>query len=193
MMSEEDRKGSNGRDSTTHGHGDSISIPMISIGNDKPEEEEIMEESYISSVYSNVTQVIKNSFTGPTLHDENYNHERGEGEDDATHYSYFHEAADHHNIHTIDPSAYEHVSSFVVMMEGAQQLDNDIIVKVNTQDFELTPCGAHLDALYRKTNTLLVGVVICIFLAKVYPPLGAVYLFPQITSTWIAVIIIICK
>lgn len=191
MMSEEDRKGSNGRDSTTHGHVGSIS--MISIGNDKPEEEEIMEESYISSVYSNVTQVIKNSFTGPTLHDENYNHERGEGEDDATHYSYFHEAADHHNIHTIDPSAYEHVSSFVVMMEGAQQLDNDIIVKVNTQDFELTPCGAHLDALYRKTNTLLVGVVICIFLAKVYPPLGAVYLFPQITSTWIAVIIIICK
>jgi sodium/bile acid cotransporter 7 len=36
----------------------------------------------------------------------------------------------------------------------------------------------------------VVMVVIALLLAKAYPPLGADYLQPQITSTWIAVIFI---
>jgi hypothetical protein len=36
----------------------------------------------------------------------------------------------------------------------------------------------------------LILVVVVILLAEAYPPLGAVYLAPQITATWIAVIFI---
>lgn len=39
-------------------------------------------------------------------------------------------------------------------------------------------------------NEFVVLVVIVILLAKAYPPLGAVYLAPHITATWIAVIFI---
>jgi hypothetical protein len=39
----------------------------------------------------------------------------------------------------------------------------------------------------------LILVVVVISLAKAYPPLGAVYLAPQITATWIAVIFIFSK
>lgn len=39
-------------------------------------------------------------------------------------------------------------------------------------------------------NSFLILVVIVILLAYAYPPLGAVYVYPQITATWIAVIFI---
>jgi hypothetical protein len=39
-------------------------------------------------------------------------------------------------------------------------------------------------------NEFVVLVIIVILLARAYPPLGADYLQPQITSTWIAVIFI---
>lgn len=39
-------------------------------------------------------------------------------------------------------------------------------------------------------NEFLILVVLAILLARAYPPLGAVYLAPQITATWIAVIFI---
>lgn len=39
-------------------------------------------------------------------------------------------------------------------------------------------------------NEFLILVVIVICLAKAYPPLGAEYLYPQITATWMAVIFI---
>jgi hypothetical protein len=39
----------------------------------------------------------------------------------------------------------------------------------------------------------LILIIIAICLAAAYPPLGADYLQPQITSTWIAVIFIFCK
>jgi hypothetical protein len=39
-------------------------------------------------------------------------------------------------------------------------------------------------------NDFVIMIVIAILLAKAYPPLGADYLQPQITSTWIAVIFI---
>jgi hypothetical protein len=39
----------------------------------------------------------------------------------------------------------------------------------------------------------LILIIISICLARAYPPLGAEYLQPQITSTWIAVVFIFCK
>ena len=46
-----------------------------------------------------------------------------------------------------------------------------------------------LSSIYR-SNSFLINIVIAIFLAYLYPPLGAIYLAPQITASWIAVIII---
>ncbi|GMH69454.1 hypothetical protein TL16_g05163, partial [Triparma laevis f. inornata] len=40
------------------------------------------------------------------------------------------------------------------------------------------------------TNSLLLGILVSILLALAYPKLGAVYLAPQITATWICVIYI---
>lgn len=40
------------------------------------------------------------------------------------------------------------------------------------------------------TNEFLILIVIVILLAKAYPPLGAIYLVPQVTATWIAVMFI---
>lgn len=46
--------------------------------------------------------------------------------------------------------------------------------------------------LYEK-ESLLIEVTLAIVFAKIYPQLGAVYLFPEITAHWIAVVIIFCK
>ena len=46
--------------------------------------------------------------------------------------------------------------------------------------------------LYEK-ESLLIEVTLAILFAKIYPRLGAVYLFPEITAHWIAVVIIFCK
>ena len=55
------------------------------------------------------------------------------------------------------------------------------------------PCHKRLyqkwQAIYAK-NSFLILVVIAILLAYAYPPLGATYLAPQITATWIAVMFI---
>ena len=40
------------------------------------------------------------------------------------------------------------------------------------------------------THTFLILVVCAILLAYAYQPLGATYLYPQITATWVAVMII---
>lgn len=40
------------------------------------------------------------------------------------------------------------------------------------------------------TNSFLIQVVIVILIAYAYPPLGATYLAPQVTATWIAVMVI---
>jgi len=40
------------------------------------------------------------------------------------------------------------------------------------------------------TNEFLILIVVVILLALAYPPIGAIYLAPQITATWIAVMII---
>lgn len=39
-------------------------------------------------------------------------------------------------------------------------------------------------------NEFVILVVIAILIARAYPPLGAEYLYPQITATWIAVVFI---
>ena len=39
-------------------------------------------------------------------------------------------------------------------------------------------------------NDFLLNILLAIALAKAYPPLGAVYLHPEISSTWVAVMII---
>ena len=41
-----------------------------------------------------------------------------------------------------------------------------------------------------QANEAMFLIVLAIILARAYPPLGAVYLYPQITSTWIAVMFI---
>ena len=43
---------------------------------------------------------------------------------------------------------------------------------------------------FYNTNSFLILVICAILLAYAYPPLGAVYLAPQITATWIAVMFI---
>ena len=49
-------------------------------------------------------------------------------------------------------------------------------------------CRRILDFCYAYQFPLL--ILLAIILAKAYPPLGAIYLQPQITATWIAVILI---
>ena len=60
------------------------------------------------------------------------------------------------------------------------------------KDETITPtpgiCDDVLDFL--QTNSFVILAAIAIGLAKLYPPLGAVYLCPQITATWLAVIFI---
>ena len=46
-----------------------------------------------------------------------------------------------------------------------------------------------ISSTYR-SNSFLIHIIIVILLAYLYPPLGAIYFYPQITASWIAVIII---
>jgi len=50
-------------------------------------------------------------------------------------------------------------------------------------------CGDLSKKIYG-THTFLIHVIIGILIAKAYPPLGGIYLAPQITATWVAVIFI---
>jgi sodium/bile acid cotransporter 7 len=42
-------------------------------------------------------------------------------------------------------------------------------------------------------NEFMILAILAIIIAKAYPPLGANYLKPKITASWIAVIFIFCK
>jgi len=58
---------------------------------------------------------------------------------------------------------------------------------------EAVPCHKKLWNLWCATfekYSLLILIAMAVSLAKAYPPLGAKYLAPQITSTWIAVMFI---
>ncbi len=46
---------------------------------------------------------------------------------------------------------------------------------------------------FYKSESLLIEVSAAIIAAKMYPRLGAEFLFPDVTAHWIAVIVIFCK
>ena len=43
-----------------------------------------------------------------------------------------------------------------------------------------------------RTNEFVILIIISILFAKAYPPLGAKYMYPRITSSWIVVVFIFC-
>lgn len=70
--------------------------------------------------------------------------------------------------------------------------DNDNDKKVEDESSAQTPSRRVIDRVmaFYWDNEFVCLVVIVILLARAYPPLGAEYLAPEITSTWIAVIFI---
>lgn len=61
---------------------------------------------------------------------------------------------------------------------------------METREDELKPTRWQRFVKFYWDYEFLILVVIVIMLARAYPPLGAIYLAPQITATWIAVIFI---
>lgn len=61
-----------------------------------------------------------------------------------------------------------------------------------TQDDRDTPRGIFWENLldFLQTNSFVIKAALAIGLAKLYPPLGATYVYPQITATWLAVVFI---
>ena len=80
--------------------------------------------------------------------------------------------------------------------ENAQQLSVAAIedapeeVEAEPQSRQVTFCRRAI--AFCITNDFLILVVLAICLAKAYPPLGAEFVQPQITATWIAIMIIFC-
>ena len=65
--------------------------------------------------------------------------------------------------------------------------------ETGTSPEKAKPCHKRAWKRWRKVyaaNSFLILVVCAILLALAYPPLGAIYLAPQITATWIAVVFI---
>lgn len=65
--------------------------------------------------------------------------------------------------------------------------------ETGTSPVKAKPCHKRAWKRWRKIyagNSFLILVVCAILLALAYPPLGAIYLAPQITATWIAVVFI---
>lgn len=56
----------------------------------------------------------------------------------------------------------------------------------------LSRLAGFLSAFYRD-NEFVVQIVSAILLAKAYPPIGAVYLKPELSSEWIAVVLMFGK
>lgn len=68
--------------------------------------------------------------------------------------------------------------------------------EVPTADGPPQPCRSKLRkrvVAFYFTNEFIILAIVAILLAKAYPPLGAEYLQPQITASWIAVIFLFCK
>lgn len=66
-------------------------------------------------------------------------------------------------------------------------------VETEDKDLSLPQKIAKIALHTYRRNEVFVLVVCAILLARAYPPLGAVYFAPQVTSTWIAVIFIFGK
>jgi solute carrier family 10 (sodium/bile acid cotransporter), member 7 len=52
-------------------------------------------------------------------------------------------------------------------------------------------CTGRVWTIYNQYEFLIL-IVVGICIAKAYPPLGAQYLHPEITATWVAIIVIFC-
>ncbi|GKY93560.1 hypothetical protein MPSEU_000323400 [Mayamaea pseudoterrestris] len=75
--------------------------------------------------------------------------------------------------------------------EESDELNKAKFTDDNEEDAPSSPgCSCKRVVSFYWTYEFLILAVIAILLARAYPPLGAIYLAPQITSTWIAVFII---
>jgi hypothetical protein len=78
--------------------------------------------------------------------------------------------------------------------ENAEQL-SIVAIEIAPEEVEAAPQPRRVTFCSRViafciTNDFLILVVLAICLAKAYPPLGAKYVQPKITATWIAIMII---
>ena len=76
---------------------------------------------------------------------------------------------------------------------GTSTEGDETDARTGTSPEKARPCHKRAWRRWRKiyaANSFLILVVCAILLALAYPPLGAVYLAPQITATWIAVVFI---
>ena len=65
-----------------------------------------------------------------------------------------------------------------------------VVAAATAEEEEAKPTCLQRMIKFYWDNEFVILVVIAILLARAYPPLGATYLAPQITATWIAVIFI---
>lgn len=104
----------------------------------------------------------------------------------------------HHHHHRNDlphkaAAEIQHLNDEVTEIVHEMQQEEGIQHKITTsQQPEQSKCRSlcNKSVNFYFTYEFLVLVLVAILLARAYPPLGAVYLAPQITATWIAVIFI---
>lgn len=94
------------------------------------------------------------------------------------------------NLSSFDPS----VPPELIVKEKSGQDQDQTERSDKTEDADLTSTSQltwmeKFSHFYEKEG-LLIEVVLAIFFARLYPQLGAIYLFPDVTAHWIAVIII---
>jgi len=74
---------------------------------------------------------------------------------------------------------------------AAQHPDEDEPTSSSSSSLPLTPSSSPSSCSnFYQANSFLILVVAAIGLARLYPPLGAKYLRPEITATWIAVMFV---
>jgi len=100
------------------------------------------------------------------------------------------------NDESLDEKTASEPSTVVISNEYLQEKDANTRSTLKETDTAkancLTKTWHSWCNIYAKYSFLIL-IVLAVALAKAYPPLGAIYLKPQITATWIAVIFIFCK
>ena len=129
-------------------------------------------------------------------HQNNNNNNNTPGESDiSAHYYAANDALDvmirsqqHVNTQTRHGHGHGNIHSLLsTSMDTTQYHDGD------SQQQETRPNWKTIVMELYKKDSLLIDVLVVILIAKIYPPLGAEYLFPEITAHWVAVIVIFCK
>jgi hypothetical protein len=92
------------------------------------------------------------------------------------------------NFGAVATRAGNNKSILSLSMDSTQGYD----VESNRQEYTQTSWKEYVIQFYKK-DSLLIDVLLAILIAKIYPPLGAEFLFPEITAHWVAVIVIFCK